>query len=507
VSNVGSRRDRRAELLVARRKPLPNGFRHLGWPGSRKFSAVAAVLAVVTFTMSATLARSAMPGTTQVSVDGLARHQKIDGFGFAEAFQRSNILHGSLGLSPANQRRVLDLLFSTHGGAGFSMLRLGIGSSPDDPYDLMQSIEPVSPGSPAAAPAWVWDGSDNSQVWLSEQAMRYGVRRIYADAWSAPGYMKTNGTDFGGGYLCGVPGATCPSGDWRQAYANELAKFIQLYAQSGVHITDVGFLNEPELSTAYASMLSSPQQAAGFVPVLARTLRSEHLDTKVVCCDGEGWVTGAQYIQAIMSDPAAAAGLAVASAHGYTAPPASPLTTARRPVWETEWADFNAWDPAWDDGTAASGFTWAQHIMTALTAANASAFFYWWGASASTANSGLIRLQGDSYQASARLWAFAAFSRFIRPGAVRLGASSGSDVQSAAFRNRDGSVVVELLNTTSAATQAEVALRHLSPRGAARSYLTDAADMVTPQPPVPVHDGTLVLSVPPRSVVTIVLPR
>jgi glucosylceramidase len=158
-----------------------------------------------------------------VTVNGGTSYQLISGFGFSEAFQRSNILRGSLGLSPANQQNVLDLLFGQKGGAGFSIVRLGIGSSSDDVFDHMQSIEPVSPGSPTAPPRYVWDGSDNSQVWLAQQALRYGVRQIYADTWSAPGYMKTNGSDSNGGYLCGVTGESCPSGDWRRAYANELA--------------------------------------------------------------------------------------------------------------------------------------------------------------------------------------------------------------------------------------------------------------------------------------------
>jgi glucosylceramidase len=451
-------------------------------------------------------AAGAAAGSAMVTVSGATRYQRIDGFGFSEAFQRSNILHGSLGLSAANQGRVLDLLFSPRTGAGFSILRLGIGSSSDDVYDHMQTIEPVSPGSPAAPAQWVWDGSDNSQVWLSQQAQRYGVQQIYADAWSAPGYMKTNGTDSGGGYLCGVTGESCPSGDWRQAYANELAQYIKFYAQSGVRITDVGFLNEPELTTSYASMLSDGAQAASFIPVLHQTLRAKHLSTRIVCCDGEGWITGGQAVQTILADPAAARDLAVASAHGYTAPPSAPLTSAR-PVWESEWAVFDPWDPAWDDGTDASGLTWAQNIMTALTGGNASAVLYWWGASASTANSGLIRLQGDSYTASGRFWAFAAFSRFIRPGATRIAAGGGdTGLLSAAFRNRDGSVVVELLNTTASAAPVRIALRDLPADGLATPYLTDASDQVSAQSPVPVRDGQVVTSAPARSIVTIVLP-
>ncbi|HUY46772.1 MAG TPA: glycoside hydrolase family 30 beta sandwich domain-containing protein [Streptosporangiaceae bacterium] len=145
--------------------------------------------------------------------------------------------------------------------------------------------------------------------------------------------------------------------------------------------------------------------------------------------------------------------------------------------------------------------------MTALTSGNASAVLYWWGASASTANSGLIQLLGDSYTASGRFWAFAAFSRFIRPGAVRVAASANGSpgLAGAAFRNRDGSLVVELLNTTSSAAPVHIGLRGLPPSDSATPYLTDATDQVAAQPPVGVRVGQLALSAPARSVLTVVL--
>ena len=455
---------------------------------------------------SATPGSSATPGgsASPVRVNGAIAYQAINGFGFSEAFQRSAIMHGSLGLSPANQRNVLDLLFNTTKGAGFSIVRLGIGSSRDDGFDHMRSIEPVSPGSPAAAPRWVWDGSDNSQVWLAQQALTYGVKRIYADAWSAPGYMKSNGSDSHGGYLCGGPGQTCKSGDWRQAYASELAQYIEFYARAGVPITDVGFLNEPELSTPYASMQSDGILAAGFIPILARTLRADHLRTGIVCCDSAGWDSGTQAVQQILQVPAAARYLAVASAHGYQAAPTAPLTS-QRPAWETEWSVFDAWNPAWDDGSDASGMTWAQNVMTALTSANVSAFLYWWGASEKTGNEQLIKLTGNSYQVSGRLWALAAFSRFIRPGAVRIAASGGTDLLSAAFRNSDGSVVVELLNTATHAQRALISLQGTPAAGWATPYVTDAGHQLTAGPRVPVHGGQVPVSAPPRSVVSVVL--
>lgn len=223
-----------------------------------------------------------------VTVDLTKTYQTMDGFGMSETFQRANQMKA---LSEPLQRYALDLLFNRTSGAGFSILRNGIGSSPDSSSDHMVSIQPKSPGGPSAAPKYVWDGNDNSQVWVSTEAVKtYGIKTIYANAWSAPGYMKSNSNDANGGSLCGVSGASCSSGDWKQAYASYLVQYITYYKELGVDITHVGFLNEPDLTTSYASMRSSGQQAADFIKVLRPTLdRAKYTDVKVTCCDAEGW--------------------------------------------------------------------------------------------------------------------------------------------------------------------------------------------------------------------------
>lgn len=185
-------------------------------------------------------------GTTVTVNLGMA-YQRIEGFGCSEAFQRAVQMSR---LSSENQQRALDLLFSTTSGAGLSILRSGIGSSPDMSADHMVSIAPTAPtgNKPSAPLSYSWDGSDNGQLWVAKEAAKRGVQTIYADAWSAPGYMKTNGNDANGGSLCGVSGAKCASGDWRQAYADYLVQYIKYYQSEGVNVTHVGFLNEPELT-------------------------------------------------------------------------------------------------------------------------------------------------------------------------------------------------------------------------------------------------------------------
>jgi O-glycosyl hydrolase len=201
------------------------------------------LLAGITIPLLASAAPELYSRATTITVDTTKTYQTIDGFGFSEAFQRANLI---VGLPAAKQKNVLDILFNTTTGAGFSILRIGIGSSLDSSSDHMNTIEPKNPGGPSSTPTYVWDGKDSGQVFVAQQAAAYGVKTFYGNAWSAPAFMKTNNNENNGGYLCGVSGETCTSGDWKQAFANYLIAWSKYYASVGINITHLGFLNEPE---------------------------------------------------------------------------------------------------------------------------------------------------------------------------------------------------------------------------------------------------------------------
>jgi hypothetical protein len=76
----------------------------------------------------------------------------------------------------------------------------------------MNTIAPNAPSNGSKTPEYVWDGKDSGQLFVSQEAVKYGVKTFYANAWSAPGFMKTNGHDSNGGYLCGVTGTNYTSG-------------------------------------------------------------------------------------------------------------------------------------------------------------------------------------------------------------------------------------------------------------------------------------------------------
>lgn len=140
--------------------------------------------------LSPVLGLLALPAATisasPVTVNTGAKLQEVDGFGFSQAFTRAAQFQAA---DPVIQKKALDLLFSKDTGAGFSIIRNWVPSS------FNYTILPNSPGSPSTPPTYRWDGWDEGQLWFTKQAASYGVEKIYADAWSAPGFMKTSGDE------------------------------------------------------------------------------------------------------------------------------------------------------------------------------------------------------------------------------------------------------------------------------------------------------------------------
>ncbi|KAI8314445.1 hypothetical protein K4K61_004901 [Colletotrichum sp. SAR11_59] len=352
----------------------------------------------------------------QITVDTSSKLQKIDGFGFSQAFGRAKEFQNA---PSALQKEALDLLFSTDKGAGFSIIRNRIGSGGKG-----DSILPTSPGSPSGKPTYSWDDDDSGQVWFTKQAVSYGVKQIYADAWSAPGFMKTSGNEATAGYLCGTTGHTCSSGDWRQAYADFLVQYVKYYQQAGLNVTHLGFLNEPDFSPGYSQMQISfnAQEAISFIPTLSKAVQAAGLSTKLTCCDAVGWGSTVKYTNALVAGGMESY-LGLITSHTYSGDANTALDT-KLASWVTESGITNPFDLTWyKNGGATEGMTWANKIAVGIINAKLSAYLYWEGFELKQlqSDSHLVDTQdGKTATPSANFWAFAMWSRHIRPGAQRL---------------------------------------------------------------------------------------
>lgn len=181
-----------------------------------------------------------------------------------------------------------------------------------------------------------------------------------------------------------------------------------------------------------------------------------------------------------------------------------PLPTWRN-TWMSEWSpNGSTWNENWDDGSGYDGFAVASSIHESLATAGVSGYVYWFGTSQG-ATRGLIQLDGDAYHVSKRLWALAAYSRFIRPGAVRVGArATGDGLKVTAFRDADGGQVVEILNTGTAAVTTDLLTGGDARRSRVTAYLTDSTRSVSPVDAVHGRGANMRADLAPRSLTTIV---
>ncbi|KAK4190117.1 putative glucosylceramidase 4, partial [Podospora australis] len=467
---------------------------------------ISATLTVAAVSLTGVAAATVEPRqASTITVDLSRTFQRMDGFGFSLAFQRANLITNMSDKS--KQKELLDLLFNRTTGAGFTILRNGIGSTPNSNSDFMNTIAPNNPGGPKATPQYQWDGKDSGQLWVSQEAVNtYGVKQIYANAWSAPGYMKTNGRDTNGGTLCGVPGANCQSGDWRQAYADYLVAYINFYAEAGVNITHLGFLNEPDYTASYASMQSNGQQAADFLKVLTPTLEAAGLGEQVgvACCETMGFGNGQNMLNTIRN---AGHRLKAFTSHSYTGGP-SGAVNAGAPFWLSEQCDLNGqWTTSWySNGGAGEGLTWANNIYSAVVNNNASGYLYWEGVQWPNPNTNekIIKVDNrtDTYEVSKRLWAFANWSRYVRPGSVRVGSSGGTGVRTAAFRNEDGTIAVIAISTGGSASNVNIKITGGAAPAHVQAFVSDATRNAASTPATLASDGTISGSVAARSITT-----
>lgn len=450
--------------------------------------------------------------SVSVTINAYTKYQTMIGGGCSGAFGIACQQLGAVGLSPANQQLVTQTLFDENIGA-LSIVRNDIGSALHSTDGSSFSILETCPSTPMGNFSYTWDGSDTCQYNLTTTAMKYNPDLyVYADAWSAPGCMKTVNTDADGGLLCGVRGTTPATGgnctyDWRQAYANYLVEYVRLYQEHGVNISLLGAYNEPDFNpVTYASMNSDGFQAYDLLSILYPTAKAAFPDLKIACCDA----TGARQERNILDQLERAGGgnlYDVATWHNYQSNPERPFNTAGQPNIMTEWADGSGgWNADWDiSGQLAEGFQWALYMHNAFVNSDTSGYTHWWCAQNTTGDNALIRLDYDSYYIAARLWAFAGYFRFARPGSVRVDAkSSVEDLYVSAYVNTNGTVAIPVVNAAHFSYDVSFDLVGLN-LTSVTAYLTDNDHNVTMTQQYAINGSAFTASVEPRAMKTFFL--
>lgn len=248
------------------------------------------------------------------------------------------------------------------------------------------------------------------------------------------------------------------------------------------------------------------QEAISFIPTLHSTIAAAGLNTQIACCDPVGWPTAVKYMPNLVS-----AGmeqyLGVITSHSYSGDANVPLDTSLR-TWITESGtnSAGAFVTTWyTNGAIQEGMTWANKIAEGIIDAKLSAYLYWEGFENRQTQSGshlVDTLDGNNATPNGIYWAFAMWSRYIRPGAHRLSTmGSISGVRTGVFKNSDGSIVAVFTNSGTSQQSGTLSFSGFTPSSAS-AWLTDNNHQFA-STSAAVSSGSVTVNVPANSVVTV----
>ena len=342
---------------------------------------------------------------------------------------------------------IMNNLFSPS-GIDLSFLRQPIGAA-----DFSTSFYSLDDG--AADPSLSRFSIAHDQSYLIpllQQAKSLDPQLTFmATPWSAPGWMKTSGNMVGG---------SLTSGD-ESVFAQYLTKFVQAYEGQGIPISYLSVANEPQYSPAsYPGMLMSASQESTVINDLAPDLNSAGLSSTKLLAWDHNWDNTSYPEQVLAATGNNTAGVAW---HHY-AGTASGQTTVHnayptKQVLETEgsWTDGNNWaaEILGQGGTTAidSLRNWSQNVTFWNLALNASGGPVTGNSCACTAP---VTTNGSSVTYNAEYYILGQFSKFVKPGAIRIDSNVVGNIDNVAFKNPDGSIALVALNEGSSAQTFQV---------------------------------------------------
>jgi glucosylceramidase len=243
-------------------------------------------------------------GNATITIDGATTYQTMDGFGFTLTGGSAFVIDRM----PAGSRDALlrELFARDSTSLGVSYLRLSIGASDLSAAPYTYDEMPAGQTDPTLAAFGIdAERADLIPVLKSILAINPSIT-IVATPWTAPRWMKDNGSYVGGSLL--------PA--YYQAYASYFVKYIHAMRAEGITIAAVTPQNEPLHPENNPSMTMTAAQQATFIKShLGPALRAAGLPTKILLYDHNA--DHPEYPISILDDPAAKAYVDGSAFHLY----------------------------------------------------------------------------------------------------------------------------------------------------------------------------------------------
>lgn len=415
-----------------------------------------------------TLQPAASAGAATFRIDDKASLQRIDGFG--ATFLEAGMMCVRT-LDKPQQDALLAALFDPIKGAGFSAMKTTIAGTDfqsaggwytydDTPGDVGMKNFSIAR-----------DLAPNGLIPYIKAARRYGEFVLQAPMDYPPDWM-----------LVDLEKNQDVDAKYFDALALYYLRYVQEYEKQGVHIDYVSLFNEPGIYTKipYTKIRDLLKNHVG--PLFAKA----GVKTRLQLSEAPDRLNAVTNYPIVFDDPEARKYVASAPYHGYGYKDFDKLAALIKrypeiPFWMTEvcWA-YGADAPKdiklprydWEDGDF-----WGNQIFSDIEA-GASAWLYWnmildenggpWMTSPIHGDEDpnvqqpvvVVNRQTKKVDYMALYYYLAHFSKFVRPGAVRVAMSGTQEkIRALAFRAPEGGVVLQLLNRQNAPATVTVAWR------------------------------------------------
>jgi len=381
-----------------------------------------------------------------VEVDSTISYQSIDGFGYTLTGGSAFLLNN---MTATARAALLNELFGTGANSiGISYLRVSIGAS-----DLSQTVfsyndMPAGQTDPTLANfSLSKDTVDLIPILKEILAINPNIK-IMGSPWSAPVWMKDNGSSIGGNLQPAYYGV----------YANYFVKYIQQMQAKGIPIHSITVQNEPQHGGNNPSMVMSAIQQADFVKNhLGPAFQAAGISTKIIIWDHN--CDNANYPISILNDAAAKAFIDGSAFHLY-AGDISALSNVH-----TAHPDRNLYfTEQWTSSIGSFGGDLGWHIKNVIVGSvrNWSKVALEWNlandpvfgphtSGGCTQCKGALTINASSFTRNVSYYIIAHASKFVPAGSVRIASSLVANLPNAAFKTPDGKKVLIVLNDNASA--------------------------------------------------------
>jgi glucosylceramidase len=397
------------------------------------------------------------PLPDDVIVDVHSTFQSIVGFGAALTDSSAWLIQNRL--NPLQRSALLQELFGPPPGLNLSMTRLTIGASDfsQQPYTLDDL--PTGEVDPSLLHFNV-TANLREVIPTVRQVMAVNPElRIIASPWSAPAWMKSSANLIGGQL----------QEPFESAYADYLVKYVDTYRGYGIPIFALTVQNEPAFVPAsYPGMeMPAATRARLIAQYLGPALARRKPKTLILGWD-HNWDEPGQPMN-VLADTDAARYIDGVAWHCYRGTPSTQSDVhLAYPGKDTYITECSGGD--WESARKGELLWFARDLLLAGIRHWARGVIYWnlvldeqHGPHLGGCDlcKGVVTIDSRTGEVSRNdeYYAFAHFSRFVLPGAVRVGSSeTDKDINNVAFLNAsDGSVVLVMVNSHEDARQVAVA--------------------------------------------------